>query len=111
APALFAMLSKQTATSGRAGQPLPHGWHRCRSALENWSLLRKAPSSGRPENCFKTGFARRPREFHLGFAFAKRVKFPFKAGGRRTSPKKRVGPRACEIHPFQLSVETAYFAL
>ncbi len=38
--------SQQTAIVDRAGQPPPTGWLRCRSALENWSLLRQLPPCG-----------------------------------------------------------------
>ncbi|MDE5944256.1 MAG: hypothetical protein K2G93_01565 [Rikenella sp.] len=76
---------------------------------------------------------RRPREFHLDFALAKRAKFLFRragdgavsdcapARGRVLAASRRycvslyrsknsLWPRAGEIHPFQLIVETAYFA-
>ncbi|MDE6499784.1 MAG: hypothetical protein K2K83_03660, partial [Rikenella sp.] len=39
-------------------------------------------------------FARRPREFLFGLAHAKRVKFPFKADGRRAFSKETVSDRA-----------------
>ncbi len=58
--------SQQTATAGRAGQPPPTGWLRCRSALENWSLLRQLPPCGCPGKLLRpTVIDRAPGRFIL----------------------------------------------